>query len=135
MPLENLFKNISKSQNHQQVPGVMVDATCIRVPVLRAHSESIRVSLKEPASYKEIHEELGSKAWLRVVDDRAGNRFPTPRAASGGDVTLVGRIRPDAALPAEEGGRSRHWHLFVSGDQIRKGAALNAVQIGELLTG
>lgn len=115
-------------------PSVMVDATCIRVPVLRAHSESIRVTLKEPASLEEIRAELGSKAWLRVMDDRAGNRFPTPRAASGQDVTLVGRIRPDAAQESEPDGRSRHWHLFVSGDQIRKGAALNAVQIGELLT-
>ncbi|MFG0304755.1 MAG: aspartate-semialdehyde dehydrogenase [Phycisphaerales bacterium JB040] len=128
-------KMIDETRKIWNDPRVMVDATCVRVPVLRAHSESIRVTLEEPASLDEVRAELGSRAWLRVVDDRAGNRFPTPRAASGGDVTLVGRIRPDASRDAEADGRSRHWHLFVSGDQIRKGAALNAVQIGELLTG
>lgn len=115
-------------------PRVLVDATCVRVPVMRAHTESIRFSLREPASVGEIREELGAKPWLQIIDDRAGNRFPTPLRASGGDATLVGRIREDVSMgePGSEG-RSTHFHLMVAGDQIRKGAALNAIQIGELL--
>jgi len=115
-------------------PSVMVDATCVRVPVMRAHTESIRLTLRDPASVDEVRAELGSKPWLSIVDDRANNRFPTPLQAGGGDVTLVGRIREDVSMGGPDAsGRSRHLHLMVSGDQIRKGAALNAIQIGDLL--
>ncbi|MFT5422343.1 MAG: aspartate-semialdehyde dehydrogenase [Phycisphaerales bacterium] len=119
-------------------PEVLVDATCVRVPVMRAHTESIRVTLREPASVDEVRAELAAKPWLNVIDDRAGNRFPTPLRAGGSDETLVGRIREDVSMGEPDAkpradGRTRHIHLMVCGDQIRKGAALNAIQIGDLL--
>ncbi|GJQ30280.1 MAG: aspartate-semialdehyde dehydrogenase [Phycisphaerae bacterium] len=105
--------------------------TCIRVPVLRAHSQAVSVTLREPASVDEIREVLRAAPGLRVIDDRAANDFPTPRKATGGDQVLVGRIRHDPANPPDAFGRSRHLCLWLSGDQLRKGAALNAVQIAE----
>jgi len=126
-------------------PRVRVSATCIRVPVRRAHSESVHVVLERGATRAEVLGALGSFAGLRVVDDRAANRFPTPLKASGQDEVLVGRVRASVVQPGEEaaeGGPAdvrddrrawRAWDLFVCGDQLLKGAALNAVQIAEVL--
>ena len=110
--------------------SVMVCATCVRVPVLRAHSESINLTFRRPMSEARAREVLASSPGLRVVDDRAANRFPEPLEASGRDEVLVGRIRADRSQPEGMG-----LGLFVSGDQIRKGAALNGVQIAERLIG
>lgn len=102
-----------------------MNVTCVRVPVLRAHSGSVTV---EFADY--IPDEAAVRAVLerapgvRIVDDRSANRFPTPVDASGGDDVLVGRIRRDPSHP-------QGLCLFIAGDQLRKGAALNAVQIAE----
>ena len=118
--------------------AVAIAPTCIRVPVRRAHAESIHVTLKTPATLTQITNALGSFPGVEVVDDRAGNRFPTPLKASGRDNVLVGRIRPSPLQTRPEGGIDGQpafsaWDLFVCGDQLRKGAALNAVQIAELL--
>ncbi len=119
---------------------VGVSATCIRVPVLRAHSESINITLSRPARRSELVALLEGAPGVSVIDDRAANRFPTPGRAAGKDDVYVGRIRPDSSRPVVTGADpsdpdapSHHFDLFVSGDQLRKGAALNAVQIAELI--
>jgi len=108
--------------------SVQVSATCVRVPVLRAHSESINLTFRRPITEARAREVLAAAPGLRVVDDRAANRFPEPLEASGRDEVLVGRIRADLSQPEGMG-----LSLFVSGDQIRKGAALNGIQIAEHL--
>ena len=105
---------------------VGITATCVRVPVLRAHCESINLTLKKPLSEDEAREILRAAQGVKVVDDRKSNKFPEPIDASGGDDVLVGRIRADYSQLPGYG-----LNLFVSGDQLRKGAALNAVQIAE----
>lgn len=107
-------------------PDLAISATCVRVPVFRAHSEAIHAEFSRPVTEEEARAVLAEAPGVRLVDDRASNTFPMPLAASGQDDTLVGRIRNDMSLP---GGIA----FFVAGDQIRKGAALNAVQIAELL--
>lgn len=109
-------------------PNVAISATCVRVPVFRAHSEAINAEFARPVTPREAVEVLAAAPGVRLVDDRESNTFPMPMTAAGQDDTLVGRVRADSSLP---GGIA----LFVSGDQIRKGAALNAVQIAELLAG
>lgn len=107
-------------------PKLAISATCIRVPVFRAHSEAIHAEFAQPVTVEEALAVLREADGVRVVDDRAGNHFPMPLEASGQDDVLVGRLREDVSLPGALA-------LFVAGDQIRKGAALNAVQIGEYL--
>jgi aspartate-semialdehyde dehydrogenase len=109
-------------------PNLAITATCIRVPVLRAHSEAINLTFEEPVTEHEVREILSAAPGVKVVDDRAANRFPMPLDASGQDEVLVGRIRQDISQPDGRG-----IDLFASGDQLRKGAALNAVQIAECL--
>lgn len=107
-------------------PDLRISATCVRVPVYRAHSEAIHAEFDRPVDPAEASAVLADAEGVRIVDDPASNTFPTPRAASGLDDVLVGRIRADVSFP---GGLA----FFVAGDQIRKGAALNAVQIAETL--
>jgi aspartate-semialdehyde dehydrogenase len=109
-------------------PQIRVSATCIRVPVLRAHSVAITLECERPISPDEVRALLRNAPGVKLVDDPQRNLFPMPRDASGQDAILVGRIRQDISDP---GGRSIA--LFVSGDQLLKGAALNAVQIAEVL--
>jgi aspartate-semialdehyde dehydrogenase len=109
-------------------PRIMVTATCIRVPVPRVHSESINLEFERPMSVEQVREILNKAPGVRVVDDRANNHFPMPLEASGQDDVLVGRIRQD--MSRDDG---RGIEMFVSGDQVRKGAATNAVQIAERL--
>jgi len=109
-------------------PQLRVTATCVRVPVLRAHSESINLEFENPISEAEVRAILAEAPGVRIVDDRAARRFPMPLEASDQDEILVGRIRQDVSQPDGRG-----IEMFVSGDQIRKGAALNAVQIAERL--
>lgn len=113
-------------------PGVpSIAATCVRVPVMRAHAESICLTFAKPLSENEARNILSKAPGVSLIDDRATNTFPTPLDASGKDDVYVGRIRNDISHPAGAPGSSLH--LFVAGDQLRKGAALNAVQIAELL--
>ncbi len=109
-------------------PSIAVCATCVRVPVLRAHSVSINFECDKPISPEEVREIVGKAPGVKLVDDVANNYFPMPKDASGRDEILVGRIRRDLS---DASGRSIA--LFVAGDQLLKGAALNAVQIAERL--
>jgi aspartate-semialdehyde dehydrogenase len=109
-------------------PKMMVTATCIRVPIPRAHSESINLEFERPITPDQVREILKHAPGVKIVDDREANHFPMPLEASGQDNVLVGRIRQD--ISREDG---RGIEMFVSGDQIRKGAATNAVQIAEKL--
>jgi aspartate-semialdehyde dehydrogenase len=105
-----------------------VSATCIRVPVLRAHSVALTLDCSGPITPKEARRLLADAPGVKLVDDAERNYFPMPRDASGQDEVLVGRIRRDAS---DRSGRSLA--MFACGDQLRKGAALNAVQIAERL--
>ena len=109
-------------------PDIRVSATCVRVPVLRAHSVAITLECERPITPAQVRELLQSAPGVKLVDDAQRNYFPMPQDASGQDPILVGRIRQDLSDP---GGRSIC--LFVAGDQLLKGAALNAVQIAEVL--
>lgn len=123
-------KMIKETRKIFGAPDLAITATCIRVPVLRAHSESINVTFSKPMDEREAREILSAAPGVRVVDDRANNRFPMPIEATGRDDCLVGRIRNDVSR-----NDGRGIEMFVCGDQLRKGAALNAVQIAELLVG
>ena len=107
---------------------IAVGVTCVRVPVLRAHSEAITFECERPISEDEVRAILAEAPGVRIVDDRAGNYFPMPIDASGQDDVLVGRIRKDLSDPS-----GHSIAMFVAADQLLKGAALNAVQIAELL--
>src|SRR5689334_3496248 len=107
---------------------IMVTATCVRVPIPRAHSESINIEFERPITPEQVKEILSKAPGVTIVDNRDKNHFPMPLEASHQDDVLVGRIRQD--ISREDG---RGIDLFVAGDQIRKGAATNAVQIAEKL--
>lgn len=119
-------KLLLESRKILGAPDLRISATCVRVPVYRAHSEAIHAEFSVPVGEEAARDVLAAAPGVRIVDDRVANHFPMPREASGRDEVLVGRIRADGS---REGGVA----LFVAGDQIRKGAALNAVQIAELL--
>jgi len=107
---------------------IRVSATCVRVPVLRAHSEALTIECERPITPKEVTALLTGAPGVKIVDDPEKNYFPMPRDASGQDDVLVGRIRQDTS---DSSGKSIA--MFVAGDQLLKGAALNAVQIAEVL--
>ncbi|MCC7146143.1 MAG: aspartate-semialdehyde dehydrogenase [Phycisphaeraceae bacterium] len=109
-----------------------ITAMCVRVPVMRAHAESINLTLAKKLTVEEAREILDKAPGVSIIDDRKNNRFPTPLDASGRDDIYVGRIREDISRNGS-GQEGYGLDLFVSGDQLRKGAALNAVQIAELL--
>ncbi|SEA77901.1 MULTISPECIES: aspartate-semialdehyde dehydrogenase [unclassified Mycobacterium] len=104
------------------IPELAVSGTCVRVPVFTGHSLSINAEFAQPLSVERARELLAAAAGVSLVD------VPTPLAAAGADDSLVGRIRQDPGVPDGRG-----LALFVSGDNLRKGAALNTVQIAELL--
>jgi aspartate-semialdehyde dehydrogenase len=107
---------------------IAVGVTCVRVPVLRAHCEAVTFECERPITEAEVREILSTAPGVRIVDDRASNYFPMPVDASGQDDVLVGRIRRDLS---DASGHSIS--MFVAADQLLKGAALNAIQIAELL--
>jgi aspartate-semialdehyde dehydrogenase len=109
-------------------PDLPVGVTCIRVPVLRAHAIAMTLEFDRPVSPDEARALLARAPGVRIVDDRAANHFPMPSEAQGQGDVLVGRIRQDLSDPS-----GRSVALFVAGDQLLKGAALNAVQIAERL--
>lgn len=104
------------------IPELLVSGTCVRVPVYTGHSLSLNVEFERPLSPERARELLASAPGVKLVD------VPTPLAAAGADDSLVGRIRQDPGAPDGRG-----LALFVSGDNLRKGAALNTIQIAELL--
>jgi aspartate-semialdehyde dehydrogenase len=125
---EEEMKMVNETMKIWDTKDVSIAATCIRVPVMRAHAESINLTLCSELDEQDAREILRKAAGLKIIDDRANNRFPTPLQASDEDDVFVGRIRQDISQPGKSG-----LELFVCGDQIKKGAALNAVQIAELL--
>ena len=125
---EEEIKMIRETHKMFHDSEVQVTATTIRVPVMRAHSEAINLEFTEPFPAAEAREILAQAPGVLLVDEPEQSHFPMPIEASGRDDILVGRIRQDISRPDGTG-----LDLWVSGDQLRKGAALNAVQIAEEL--
>jgi aspartate-semialdehyde dehydrogenase len=123
---EEEMKMLNETRKIFNAPQLRISATCVRVPVLRAHSEAINLEFAEPMPVSKAREVLAKAPGVRVVEDWQANYFPMPIDATGRDEVLVGRIRQDLSHPCG-------LELWLCGDQIRKGAALNAVQIAELL--
>lgn len=113
--------------NDRDVDYLLIGITCVRVPLLRAHAMALTVTFDDPVAPDEARTLLAAAAGLLVVDDRSANDFPMPSEATSQDDVLAGRIRADIGNPT-----GRSLALFVVGDQLRKGAALNALQIAEL---
>lgn len=125
---EEETKMVKETRKIFNCPSIAVTATCVRIPVMRAHCESINLEFANAITPDEVRKILSAAPGVTVLDDREHNRFPMPIDASGKDDIFVGRIRQDESLPGNRG-----INLWVSGDQLRKGAALNAIQIAELL--
>ncbi len=121
-------KVISESKKIFEDDAIAISATCIRVPVLRAHSVSMTFECERPIAPQEVRALLEKAPGVRIVDDWANNYFPMPVDASGQGDVLAGRIRKDLSDPS-----GKSISMFVAADQLLKGAALNAVQIAELL--
>jgi len=107
---------------------IRISATCVRVPVLRAHSEALTIECERPITPAEVREILAAAPGVKLIDDPVKNYFPMPKDASGQGDVLVGRIRQDTSDPS-----GKSIAMFVAGDQLLKGAALNAVQIAEVM--
>ncbi len=107
---------------------IQIAPTCVRVPVRRAHTVALSIEFAAPLDLDAARAALAAAPGMRMVDDRDANHFPTPLEATGRDEVLVGRLRYDVSLPDRRG-----LQLMCCGDQLLKGAALNAVQIAELL--
>lgn len=123
---EEEMKMVNETRKIFGTQQLKITATCVRVPVLRAHSEAINLEFETPVNVAEAREILANAPGVLLVEDWQKNHFPMPIEATGQDEVLVGRIRQDIS---HECGLE----LWLCGDQIRKGAALNAVQIAELL--
>ena len=123
---EEEMKMVNEARKIFDEPQLRLSATCVRVPVLRAHSEAINLEFSEPFTVSEAREIISQAEGVKLVEDWSKNYFPMPIDATGKDEVLVGRIRQDLSHP-------NSLELWLCGDQIRKGAALNAVQIAELL--
>jgi aspartate-semialdehyde dehydrogenase len=124
------LKVMAEVRKIMDLPDVRIGITCVRVPVLRAHAISMSIETDAQIDLEEARRALAVAPGVKVVDDRARNYFPMPIDASGGDDVLVGRLRYDFSDPDK-----RTLLAFASGDQLRKGAALNAVQIAERMCG
>ena len=120
------WKMVVETQKILHAPDIRVAATCVRVPVLRCHSESVNVEFDVPVSVEEARAAFAAAPGVKLLDDPAGRTYPMPALLEGTDDTYVGRLRRDSSV---ESGLA----FWVVADQLRKGAALNAVQIAELL--
>jgi aspartate-semialdehyde dehydrogenase len=125
---EEESKVIAEARKIFGEPDLAVSATCVRVPVLRAHCVSLTFECERPITPDEVRKILATAPGVKIVDDVARNYFPMPKDATGQDDILVGRIRKDLSDPS-----GKSISLFCAGDQLLKGAALNAVQIAERL--
>jgi aspartate-semialdehyde dehydrogenase len=125
---EEELKMVKETKKIWNYDDVNITATCIRVPVMRAHAESINLEFDKDITEEEALKALEAFPGVSIINDRANNRFPTPLDASNQDDVYVGRVRRDISRTDKKG-----LDLFVCGDQIKKGAALNAVQVAELL--
>lgn len=117
---------LNETRKIMDLPDLRLTATCVRVPVLRAHSEAVNLEFNEPFPVEEARELLRAAPGVELLEDFDTNRFPMPTDVTGRDPVAVGRIRQDLSEP-------NGLELWLCGDQIRKGAALNAIQIAELL--
>jgi aspartate-semialdehyde dehydrogenase len=120
------MKMVQETRKIFGAPELRVTATCVRVPVLRAHSEAVNLEFDAPFAVDQARDLIAQAPGVKLIEDWQRNYFPMPSEASGQDDVLVGRIRQDISHP-------NGLELWLSGDQIRKGAALNAIQIAELL--
>jgi aspartate-semialdehyde dehydrogenase len=121
-------KMVNETRKIFDCPDIAITCTCIRVPVFRTHCESINLEFTDPITPEEVRDLLSTAPGVSVLDDREHNRFPMPIDATGKDDIFVGRIRQDESIPENRG-----INIWVAGDQLRKGAALNAIQIAEKL--
>ena len=125
---EEEMKMVNETRKIFDCPDIAITCTCVRVPVMRTHCESINLEFRDPITPEQVVELLSMAPGVAVMEDRENNRFPQPIDATGKDDCLVGRIRQDESIPDDRG-----INIWVAGDQLRKGAALNAVQIAEKL--
>lgn len=116
----------NETRKIMHAPELSVSAMCVRVPVMRAHSEAIWVETERPVSPAEAREAFSKAEGLVVVDDPADKKYPMPLDIAGKDPVYVGRIREDLA-------NANGLSFWIVGDQIKKGAALNAVQIAQYM--
>ncbi len=123
---EEEMKMVNESRKIMGLPGLAVSATCVRVPVFYCHSEAAHLFFKKPITPERARTILRGAPGVKVVDDLEQHIYPMPLLGAGNDDTLVGRIRADLTAP-------NGLALFVVSDNLRKGAATNAVQIAELL--
>lgn len=120
------MKMVHETRKIMSLPALEVSATCVRVPVVRAHSESVTIDVARALDASQARELLAAAPGVEVLDDPAHNLYPLARMADGTDPVWVGRIRQDSS-------RDKTLHLWVVADNLLKGAALNAVQIAEAL--
>jgi aspartate-semialdehyde dehydrogenase len=125
---EEETKMVNETRKIFDCPSIAITCTCIRIPVFRAHCESINLEFNDPITPDQVRDLLSTAPGVSLIDDRKNNRFPMPIDATGKDDIFVGRIRQDESMPENRG-----INIWVAGDQLRKGAALNAVQIAEKL--
>lgn len=118
------MKLVHETRKIMQEPDMPVTATAVRVPVLGGHSESVNIELETDTTLNEIKDTLAQSPGVKVYDQPSMNQYPMPILAEGKDEVWVGRIRKDES-------RERCWNLFIVADNLRKGAATNAVQIAE----
>ncbi len=123
---EEEMKMVNETRKILSLPDLPLTATCVRVPVFRAHSEAVNIEFTSPFPVKEAREILFKASGIELIEDFESNRFPMPTDVMGRDPIAIGRIRQDISNP-------KALELWLCGDQIRKGAALNAIQIAELL--
>jgi aspartate-semialdehyde dehydrogenase len=123
---EEELKMLNETRKIMGLPDLRLTATCVRVPVLRAHSEAVNIEFAEPFPVEEARQLLARAPGVELLENFEANRFPMPTDVTGRDPVAVGRIRQDLSDP-------NALELWLCGDQIRKGAALNAIQIAELL--
>ena len=117
---------VNETRKIMDLPDLRFTATCVRVPVLRAHSEAVNVEFDSPFPVEQARQLLAVAPGIELIEDAGANRFPMPTDVTGRDSIAIGRIRQDISEP-------NALEFWLCGDQIRKGAALNAVQIAELL--
>lgn len=122
------WKMVAETQKIMGEPDLRIAATCVRVPVLRCHSESVSVEFSSAVSVTDAAEALRSAPGVTLLDDPASKTYPMPALLEGSDDCYVGRLRVDASV-------KHGLQLWIVADQLRKGAALNAVQIAEALLG
>ena len=118
------WKMLEETRKIMHAGDVAVSATCVRVPVLIGHSEAVHVEFSHPVAVDEIRRILSSAPGVKILDDTSINLYPQSWSAAGTDEVFVGRIRQDASHPNGVA-------MWIVADNLRKGAALNAVQIAE----